>query len=140
MLGVFVSHARSLRTNATPAECHLWERLRRRQLGGFKFRRQSQLRGFIADFYCPQASLVIELDGPSHEYQKEYDARRTEILGETKVRVIRFANDRVWNETDAVLAEILKVCQEQMAKPYEARVPLIKAKKEWVGRQAGRAA
>ncbi|MEZ5485083.1 MAG: endonuclease domain-containing protein [Lysobacteraceae bacterium] len=100
--------ARELRNHATDAEQHLWRHLRRQQLGGYRFRRQVPVAGFIADFLCPSAKLIIELDGGQHAEQAASDERRTMVLVEAGYRVIRFWNHDVLIRTDDVLAEILR--------------------------------
>jgi very-short-patch-repair endonuclease len=82
--------------------------LRDRQLRGIKFRRQYAVKRFIFDFYCPAARLVIELDGSIHDeqMQQERDAARTEALEAHRYRVIRFRNEEVFNDLQAVLDRI----------------------------------
>jgi very-short-patch-repair endonuclease len=104
--------ARELRQPQTPAEQKLWALLRGRNLAGYKFRRQHPIGNFIVDFYCPQAKLVIEVDGDIHAAQQEYDAARTVWLQERGYRVIRFANREIFDRPDAVGSEILKMCSE----------------------------
>ena len=58
--------ARAMRANMTPTETVLWGCLRGNRLAGLKFRRQQIIDGFIADFYCHAAALVVEVDGPIH--------------------------------------------------------------------------
>ena len=72
--------ARTLRSSPTEAERVLWYRLRRRRVGGFRFRRQVPIGRYICDFVCPQARLVIELDGSQHFKRSDYDDRRTNFL------------------------------------------------------------
>ena len=93
--------ARELRRRSTPAERLLWEELRNRKLNGAKFLRQHPLiyeedRGrlhfFIADFYCSQHKLVIELDGKIHDYQKDYDRERDIIISKMGLTVVRYKN------------------------------------------------
>ncbi len=95
--------ARALRKKQTSAERKLWDVLRNRQFIGKKFLRQypivfeyqSQRRFFITDFYCHEAKVAIELDGKSHDYQKDYDELRTFIINELGIRVIRFKNEEI---------------------------------------------
>jgi very-short-patch-repair endonuclease len=94
---------RELRTSPTPAEHALWQRLRGKQLG-VKFRRQHTIGPFIVDFYAGDARLIIEVDGPVHEAQKEYDAMRQACLESLGYRVLRFTNAQVLREMDTVLA------------------------------------
>ena len=100
--------ARVMRKNPTPAERILWRRLRRKQIGGFHFRRQHPISRFIVDFYCAAARLVIEIDGSIHDAaeQREYDAARQAHLEEIGLRVLRFSNAQVIRETDAVVEAI----------------------------------
>ena len=74
-----INRARTLRRNMTPAEKVLWQELRGNKMGP-RFRRQQVIAGFIVDFYCHSAGLVIELDGDIHHEQQEYDAERDKIL------------------------------------------------------------
>src|SRR4051812_27193410 len=87
-----LARAREMRKQPAPAERKLWNRLRDRQLDGLKFRRQHVLGAYIADFYCHDAHLVIEIDGDSHDERDEYDATRTQIINRGGYRVIRFLN------------------------------------------------
>jgi very-short-patch-repair endonuclease len=106
--GKLFEYARNMRKNQTAAEDLLWQNLRGRKLGGHKFRRQHPVAGFIADFYCHEAKLVIELDGKMHNLseQKEYDWGRTHDLKEHGLRVIRFTNEEVETNILLVLEEI----------------------------------
>ena len=97
--------ARELRKKQTPEEKLLWEELRNRRLNGLKFLRQHPIiyendphKGllfFIADFYCAEKRLVIELDGKIHDFQKEYDANRDFILKQLNLRVLRIKNEEL---------------------------------------------
>lgn len=100
--------ARHMRKNPTPAEAILWARLRKRQVNGFQFRRQHPIVRFIVDFYCAEAKLVVEVDGSVHDEpgHDEYDANRQQLLDELGLRVLRFSNAQVFNDTDAVLDAI----------------------------------
>jgi very-short-patch-repair endonuclease len=102
--------ARENRKVDTKAEGMLWRKLRNRKLKGFKFRRQHPVNQFIADFYCHECNLIIELDGEYHniENQKQYDAGRTyELLG-IGITVLRFTNNEVLKELDSVIERILE--------------------------------
>ena len=96
-----------LRHNTTIPERILWARLSRNQLG-VKFRRQHPIHSFIADFYCHTHKLVVELDGPHHETpgNRSYDARRTQMLNDFGIRVLRFNNEEVLNNIEGVLTTI----------------------------------
>ena len=102
--------ARQLRRAQTPAEQKLWARLRRKQLYGLRFRRQHPIGRFIADFCCVAHRLVIEIDGPSHGAQVEYDETRTAWLEARGYRVIRFTNEQIDRRMDDVLAEVARQC------------------------------
>ena len=102
--------ARNLRKEMTPAEKLLWERLRNRQLGGFKFRRQAPMGTFIADFYNAESKLIIEIDGQVHDSQMEYDQLRTETMECFGYRVIRFQNVEIEQNLNGVLSKILEAC------------------------------
>jgi very-short-patch-repair endonuclease len=106
--------ARELRKRQTPAEEILWKNLRNRQFLGNKFLRQHPIffyyghseAFFIADFYCREYRLVIEIDGASHEYQKEYDKFRTHIINDLGVKVVRFKNDEIERDLHQVLERL----------------------------------
>src|SRR5262245_27838736 len=100
--------AKSMRKEKTPAEALLWEHLRAKRLRGSKWRQQYPIGGYIPDFYCPESRLVIELDGAQHNEPdaEAYDAIRTRAFGTTGIRVIRFSNAEVMNDTDRVLKAI----------------------------------
>jgi very-short-patch-repair endonuclease len=97
-----------LRRNATSAERRLWQALRRKQIGGFRFRRQVILGGFIADFACLEARLIVEVDGATHSTEEEVsrDLRRTDGLAAQGFAVLRFANDDVYRNLDGVAETI----------------------------------
>ena len=96
----------------TPAEQALWDALRDRRLAGLRFRSQHPAGPFVLDFYCPIRKLVVELDGPVHERQAEYDAARTAQLNAYGYRVIRFRNEEVLHELPSVLQRILAAASE----------------------------
>jgi very-short-patch-repair endonuclease len=101
---------RELRANQTDAEKKLWECLRGKRLNGYKFNRQFSIGAYILDFYCPKLRLGIEIDGNPHSEQeiKTYDKDREKILEASNVRVIRFWNNEVENNLEAVLEKISK--------------------------------
>ena len=110
-----LKRAKALRREMTPQEALLWARLRRNGLNGLHFRRQQVIDGFIVDFYCHQAALVLELDGPIHLQQAEYDTERSRWLEARGLRVLRFLNAEIDSDLEAVLARIAVVCREQSA-------------------------
>jgi len=98
--------ARQWREAQTDAERKLWMRLRSRQLGGAKFRRQQPIGPFIADLCSFEHGLVIELDGGQHAAQAEADGRRTAFLEREGYRVLRFWDHEVLQGIEAVLERI----------------------------------
>ncbi len=104
--------AKLLRKELTGAERILWNRLRNRQLKGFKFRCQHPIDRFIADFYCHEKKLIVEVDGQIHQFQKEYDEGRTAELNRLGISVIRFSNEAVQNNLRQVCKEILEACMK----------------------------
>ena len=106
-----LQRAREMRHSAVSTEQKLWQCLRDRQLGGFKFRRQHPKPPFIAHFYCAEAKLIVETDGDSHATTEAYDASRTQRLERDGLYVMRFVNDDVHRFLDSVLEEILHECE-----------------------------
>ena len=102
--------AKELRKTQTPAEKILWSRLRNRGLCGLKFRRQHPVGPFIADFYCAQHRLVVELDGEVHLGLAEQDASRTTQLTAYGYQVLRVWNEEVEANPDQVLEKIAAAC------------------------------
>ena len=100
--------ARMMRKRSTPAEDQLWQRLRRKRLAGFHFRRQHPIVRYIVDFYCAEAKIVVEVDGAVHDRpgQEGYDMERQEFLESLGLRVMRFKNDEVMRGTDGVVKAI----------------------------------
>src|SRR5262245_3530455 len=96
------SRAKALRNNPTDAEHILWQHLRLRQLGGHKFRRQQPLGHYIVDFVCLEKRLVIEVDGGRHNTQKSYDKKLDTWLEQRGFRVLRFWNNEVMQNIEAV--------------------------------------
>jgi adenine-specific DNA-methyltransferase len=99
-------YARDLRKKPTDPERLLWSHLRRRQMAGFKFRRQHSVGPYICDFACVEAFIVVELDGSQHVEQSDYDFRRDSFLRSKGFRVLRFWNNDVLSQTDAILATV----------------------------------
>ena len=95
-----------MRHEPTLEEDLLWQRLRGKQLGGLKFRRQHAISRFIADFYCAEAKLIVEVDGEIHEATRERDNERSRILESLGFRVLRVTNTDVRNAIDDVLVRI----------------------------------
>jgi very-short-patch-repair endonuclease len=107
--------ARQMRKEPTTAEKNLWRVVRNRRLAGFKFRRQYPLGPYILDCYCPQARLVVELDGDSHadEEAKKRDAERTGYLERRGLKVLRFWNVELAEDEESVVDGILRECAQR---------------------------
>jgi len=101
-------NANELRKRTTEAEQKLWTLLRNRQLKKRKFRRQHAIANFIADFYCHECKLAIELDGRFHLRieAKQYDHARTALLNELGITVLRFWNEEIISDPEKVLKKI----------------------------------
>ncbi len=118
------NHARTMRNNPTEPEQRLWSILRARQLGGYKFRRQEKIGGAIADFYCPQKGLVVEVDGDTHA-DPAADAGRTARLERLGFRVVRVTNPDVMSNLEGVgrhLLDMLDAMSDRRA-PHPNRSP-----------------
>lgn len=104
-------YARNMRRSPSDAERALWQLLRDRRLGGFKFRRQVPIDAYIADFYCEAASLVVELDGEQHATPEaiEYDQRRSEKFAALRIRTIRFSSSDAVKDPVAIARTILRL-------------------------------
>ena len=109
--------ARVLRKNQTDAESLLWYHLRDRHLSGHKFRRQHPMGVFIADFVCIERRIVVEVDGGQHALQGEEDKRRSAYLKSKGYRVVRFWDNEVLKDTQAVLEAILKMIESDTPSP-----------------------
>lgn len=112
------SRQRRLRREQTDAEAILWLQLRDRRLGRCKFRRQHRIGVYFVDFVCIEAALVVELDGSQHIESCAYDAARTVLLEARGYRVLRFWNDAIFLELDAVLGTIVAA----LAAPHPPRI------------------
>jgi very-short-patch-repair endonuclease len=110
-----IARAKELRRSMTPEERMLWRRLRNNQISGLHFRRQQVIDGFIVDFYCHAAALVVEVDGPIHD--AEADAERDEILMRHGIRVLRFSNDHIRTRMEWVLEQIRDACSGEVKTP-----------------------
>jgi len=110
--------ARALRGSMTDAEQLLWYCLRRKQLGGFRFRRQHPFERFVLDFYCCEAKLAIELDGGQHNEPdvKIRDKERTELLSCHGIHVLRFWNNEVFANLEGVLQKVYDMLVERAAR------------------------
>ncbi|TGE01757.1 endonuclease domain-containing protein [Methylobacterium nonmethylotrophicum] len=97
---------RALRRQMTSAEDRLWTVLRGRRFHGLKFKRQVPLLLYTVDFLCPERRLIVELDGQQHEWHRDYDAKRTEETERLGFCLLRFKNEDVLSDLDAVLKRI----------------------------------
>lgn len=113
-IGKLYQYGRELRQSSTKAEKILWNYLRNRNLNGSKFRRQHPIDKFIADFYCHEKKLVIELDGAVHDEKvnADYDEARTYELKGSGVKVVRFRNSEVENNIAMVLKKITEAIEK----------------------------
>ena len=111
-----MSHlARDLRKRLTPAERFLWKILRDRRLKDLKFRRQFPIDSFVVDFCCHELRLVIELDGEVHAKPQPAarDRERDAYIRGLGFTILRFPNERVFGEAEAVLAEVFAVARRK---------------------------
>ena len=92
----------------------MWSHLRNRQLASFKFRRQSPIGPYIADFECYAAKLAVELDGGQHQSQLDYDNERTRYMVASGYHMLRFWNNDVIGDVDAVLEVILAALEARI--------------------------
>ena len=118
--GQFVSpqklnKAKQLRREMTLEERMLWERLRRNALGGLHFRRQQIISGFIVDFYCHAANLIVEIDGGIHSETKSYDGARDHVLRERGLTVLRIDAQAVVEHLDRALDQIATTARRLLA-------------------------
>ncbi|HKY80970.1 MAG TPA: endonuclease domain-containing protein [Sphingobium sp.] len=102
--------AREMRCEPTEPEKRLWSKLSRSQLGGHKFRRQSVIGPFIADFLCPQKALIVEVDGDTHRVGS--DKARDEALNAMGYSIIRIANQDVMRNIEGVCVAILGALEQ----------------------------
>ena len=102
--------ARELRCSPTEAEARLWDALRRRQVAGWKFRRQHVVAGYVADFYCPALRLILEVDGGVHADRAAEDAVRTADLEALGITVRRIPNEAILAHLPAVLTALRTTC------------------------------
>ncbi|HEV7252415.1 MAG TPA: DUF559 domain-containing protein [Mesorhizobium sp.] len=109
--------ARAMRRAPTDAEERLWRELRSRRLDGIKFCRQVPLGAYVADFACLEAKLIVELDGSQHA-ESVSDARRTAALNARGFRILRFWNDEVLREVEAVCDTIVAYARDTGLQPW----------------------
>ena len=100
------SFAKHLRCNQTSAEALIWEELRGRKCGGYKFRRQIPIGKYVVDFLCVAQKLIVEIDGPSHLDAVDYDANRTRILESQGYHIMRLTNEDVYEDLGTTIEAI----------------------------------
>lgn len=122
--------ARVLRNNLTDAEGGLWRVLRGRQLDGFRCRRQVPIAGFIADFACPQARLIVEVDGGEHGDAVAADAARTARFGQLGYRVLRFWNREVLLHAAEVADAIWRELTRGVTPPQPSPSPAARGREQ----------
>jgi very-short-patch-repair endonuclease len=106
--------ARELRNNPTDAERRVWEKLKRRQIDAAKFRRQQPIGPFIVDFVCFERRVIVEVDGGQHTEQLHYDEHRTRWLEAQGYVVLRFWNNDVLANTEAVAQAVLDAVKQRI--------------------------
>ena len=105
-----------LRKHGTIAEAYMWTKLKNRQVGGLRFRRQFSIDQYILDFYCPEAKVALELDGEVHNVQIEHDMNRDKYLKERYgITVIRYENRHAFERPQQIVEHLLEVAKEQMS-------------------------
>jgi very-short-patch-repair endonuclease len=109
--------ARDLRQQDVPCETRLWRALRGRRFAGLKGRRQRPIGPFIVDFYCDKCLLIVEVDGETHIGNQDADRGRQEYLESIGLKVLRFWNNQVYDDLEAVLQAIHVECQRRKPKP-----------------------
>ncbi len=116
-LNLLFEQSREFRKNPTQAEAILWEHLRNRKSGNYKFRRQHPVGKYILDFYCAEARIGIEVDGGIHQEPEQslHDIQRSLDLAELGIEIIRFWNSDITNNCDEALQQI-KICIEHKIK------------------------
>jgi very-short-patch-repair endonuclease len=108
---------RDLRKRSTRAEQRLWEEVRDRRFLNLKFYRQHPLfvdldgreTFFVADFYCHERKLVIEVDGKLHDYSKQHDKARTAVINALGIAVVRFRNEEIERDVMGVLEKLRRM-------------------------------
>jgi very-short-patch-repair endonuclease len=111
-----IQFARELRRNMTPGEKILWRKLKGKKINGVRIRRQHPIEYYIADFYCHEARMVIEVDGPIHNTleRKLYDLNRNAEMERLGIKVIRFSDHEVKNNTKKVVFMITEEINKRL--------------------------
>jgi len=114
VMRVKVQRSKELRTEMTTQERMLWERLRNNKLSGLHFRRQQIIDGFLADFYCHAAAVVLELDGVIHLRQADYDRERDKAIAAHHLLVMLVPNDAIDSNLEQCLQRISDTCHTRL--------------------------
>src|SRR5947209_8690982 len=119
------TRAKSLRRTMTRAETLLWRYVKAHHIDGLGFRRQVPIRGYIADFVCQSALLIVELDGESHDFESRQhsDARRDMWFKSERYTVLRFTNEDVLTNLEGVVAAIRETSVRMLASPPSLSLP-----------------
>jgi very-short-patch-repair endonuclease len=104
--------ARSMRKNITGAERVMWNHLKNRALGGYRFNRQVEIGPYIVDFLCRESRMIVEIDGPSHN-DESHDQLRTGFLQAKGYLVFRAWNNEIYTNLDAVLTGLLQILENR---------------------------
>ena len=106
--------AKNLRKTATPQENHLWFDFLRSY--PVRFQRQKTIDNYIADFYCHKARLIIELDGSQHYTEQgiDYDEKRTVVLNQHGLKILRFTNLDIDRRFQAVCVQIDETVKQRL--------------------------
>lgn len=110
-----IIHAKHLRRNLTEVEKKLWYHLRAKRFSEYKFRRQHPIECYVVDFICLKAKLIIELDGGQHSKESDYDNKRTRFLEAKGFHMLRFWNNDVLENREAVLERILETLSPSLS-------------------------
>lgn len=103
---VLKEYSKNLRNDSTLSEVLLWNEIKAGKMSGYKFNRQKPLLNYIVDFYCKELSLVIEIDGASHNNKFDYDNLRQKELEKYNLTFLRFDDKEVKNDMNNVLRTI----------------------------------
>ncbi len=107
-----VELSRNFRAEPTEAEARLWQLLRGKKLGGYKFRRQQIIAGFIVDFFNAKTGHIIEVDGEIHMENKAYDKERDDVLKSAGFSILRVKNETLLSDSDSVLKDIRSLLEK----------------------------
>ena len=111
---IFRERAREMRHQPNDAESLVWDQLRNRRVGKFKFRRQHPIGKYIADFYCVEAKVIVELDGATHEGREDYDAERQAWLESQGIAVLRVKNQDLYDSPEGFVEVVWRLCEERL--------------------------